>query len=113
MENVVQSTTAETEESSKERKSLVISHKISHKEQEEKAISSQFSGGYAPSFLPWTDHGRTKASVLPSCGCQRDASADSKPVSKQNNDVVLLSQLIVVFMSTFFCLLQFFIYKLT
>ena len=113
MENVVQSTNAGTEESSTKQMSPVRSHTNSHKKQEDEVISSQFSGGYAPSFLPWTDHGRTKASVLPSCGCQRDTSADSKPVSKTNNDVVLLSQLIVVFMATFFCFLQFFMYKLT
>ena len=111
MEKVVRSSDAKPEESSTEQTSHVRSHTNSYKKQEEKAISSQFGGGYAPSFLPWTDHGRTKASALPSCNCQRDASADAKPTSKENNEVVVLSQLVAFFMATFLCFLQFFIYK--
>ena len=112
METVVQSNDAEPEETSTKQTSHIRSHTKSHKKQEEKVISSQFSGGYAPSILPWTDHGRTKASMLPSCNCKRDTSADAKPVSKEKNDIVTINQLVVVLIATLFCFLQFFIYKL-
>ena len=49
-----------------------------------KVIQSQFSEGYSPSFVPWKDHGSTKASTPPPCNCQRVVFEESK----EDTDVV-------------------------
>ena len=111
MENVVKSTDTDPEISRKEPLYSGGGNTNSNKNKEEKVISSQFSGGYSPSLLPWRDHGRTQASELPSCNCQRAASGDTKPTSKSNKSNDVLNLFFIVFMATLLGILQLFVYK--